>query len=77
MLAMKSVLAESTNLPILIFDEIDIDAFDNDKIIFCVNQKFYRDWIIQYFVNNNKLLDAICEISPEIKSLKIIYKEEE
>jgi hypothetical protein len=56
---------------------LDIDAFDNDKIIFCVNQKFYRDWIIQYFVNNNKLLDAICEISPEIKSLKIIYKEEE
>ena len=56
---------------------LDIDAFDNDKIIFCVNQKFYRDWIIQYFVNNNKLLDAICEISPEIKSLKIIYKEKE
>ena len=56
---------------------LDIDAFDNDKIIFGVNQKFYRDWIIQYFLNNNKLLDEICEISPEIKSLKIIYKEEE
>lgn len=58
-------------------NNLDIESLSNDAIIFSVAEKFYRDWIIKYFIENNKLLEEIIEVIPAIKSVKVIYKDKD
>jgi hypothetical protein len=53
---------------------LDIDSLDENKIIFCVEEKFYRDWINKCFMNENQLLSAVKEVEQGIDNLKIIHK---
>lgn len=53
---------------------LDIDSLDENKIIFCVEEKFYRDWINKCFMNENQLLNAVKEVEQGIDNLKIIHK---
>jgi len=52
----------------------NIDSLDENKIIFCVEEKFYRDWINKCFMNENQLLSAVREVEQGIDNLKIIHK---